>query len=150
MRDSQDSKGETLDEMPHSRERELIEPTSSRKIGHQVRDGVGTPHSHIWPIIVTVWKNYRDGNGEEPKEKKVQWQAQSAIQLKGRFQGLTLLLRRWRKHSQKGTHDCPLKDPTSSWKYSMQIFAQNQWTEVANLCCWIRESWKKLRRRSTL
>jgi hypothetical protein len=31
MRDSQNSKGGTLDEMPESRERELIEPTSSRK-----------------------------------------------------------------------------------------------------------------------
>ena len=29
-----------LDEMPYIGERELIEPTSSRKTGHQVRDGV--------------------------------------------------------------------------------------------------------------
>ena len=36
--------------------------------------------------------NYRDGNGEEPEEKKVQRQAQSGIQPKGRSQGLTLLL----------------------------------------------------------
>ena len=36
MRGSQDSKGETIDEMPNSRERELVEFTSSRKIGHQV------------------------------------------------------------------------------------------------------------------
>ena len=40
MRDSQDSKGETLDEMPYIGERELVEPTSSKKTGHQVRDGV--------------------------------------------------------------------------------------------------------------
>ena len=33
----------SLDEMPDSRERELIEPTSSRKTGHQVRDGVAIP-----------------------------------------------------------------------------------------------------------
>jgi hypothetical protein len=43
VRDSQDSKGGTLDEIPDSRERELIEPTSSRKTGHQVRDGVAIP-----------------------------------------------------------------------------------------------------------
>ena len=36
MSDSQDSKGGTLDEMPNSRERELVESTSSRKTGHQV------------------------------------------------------------------------------------------------------------------
>ena len=33
-------KGRTLDEMPNSEERELIEPTSSRETGHQV-DGWG-------------------------------------------------------------------------------------------------------------
>jgi hypothetical protein len=31
MRDSQNSKGGALDETPDSRERELIEPTSSKK-----------------------------------------------------------------------------------------------------------------------
>jgi hypothetical protein len=45
VRDSQDSKGGTLDEMPNSRERELIEPTSSRKIGHQMRRGKLPFHS---------------------------------------------------------------------------------------------------------
>jgi hypothetical protein len=37
----------TLDEMPDSRERELIEPTSSRKTGHQVRDGAAIPQSYL-------------------------------------------------------------------------------------------------------
>ena len=36
MRDSQDSKGGTSDEMPNSGERELEELTSSRKTEHQV------------------------------------------------------------------------------------------------------------------
>jgi hypothetical protein len=36
VRDSQDSKGGTFDEMPYSGERELVESTSSRKTGHQV------------------------------------------------------------------------------------------------------------------
>jgi hypothetical protein len=47
VRDSPDSKEGILDEMPNSRERELIEPTSSRKTGHQVRDGVAIPQSHL-------------------------------------------------------------------------------------------------------
>jgi hypothetical protein len=98
--DFQYSKGRILDEMPDSRERELTEPTSSRKTGHQMRDGVAIPQSHLWPIIVSVWKNYRDGNGEEPEEKKVQWQALCGIQLKGRSQGLTLLLRLWNTHKE--------------------------------------------------
>ena len=36
MRDFQDSKGGTLDEMPYTGERALVESTSSRKTGHQV------------------------------------------------------------------------------------------------------------------
>jgi hypothetical protein len=31
--------------MPDSREMELVEPTSSRKTGHQVKDGVAIPQS---------------------------------------------------------------------------------------------------------
>jgi hypothetical protein len=31
-------------------------------------------------------------------------------------------------------HDCPLKDPTSSLKNQMQIFAPDQWTEAADPC----------------
>ena len=36
MRDSKDSKRGTLDEIPNSRERELVESISSRKTEHQV------------------------------------------------------------------------------------------------------------------
>jgi hypothetical protein len=43
LRDSQNSKQGTLDEMPDSRERKLIELTSSRKIGHEMRYGVAIP-----------------------------------------------------------------------------------------------------------
>ena len=45
MRDSQNSKGRTLDETPNSRERDLIQTTSSRKTGHQMREEV-LSHSH--------------------------------------------------------------------------------------------------------
>jgi hypothetical protein len=47
VRDSQDSKGGILNEMLYIGERKLIEPTSSRKTGHQVRDGVAIPQSHL-------------------------------------------------------------------------------------------------------
>jgi hypothetical protein len=36
-----------LDEMPYSGERNLVEPTSSRKTGHLVRDGVAISQSKI-------------------------------------------------------------------------------------------------------
>jgi hypothetical protein len=35
VREAQDSEGGTLDEIPHSGERELVESTSPRKTGHQ-------------------------------------------------------------------------------------------------------------------
>ena len=40
---SQDSKGGTLDRIPYSDERELVESTSSRKTGHQVEGWVCHP-----------------------------------------------------------------------------------------------------------
>jgi hypothetical protein len=46
VRGSQDSKGRTLDEMPDSRESELIESTSSMKTGNKKREG-GIPQSHL-------------------------------------------------------------------------------------------------------
>jgi hypothetical protein len=39
VRDSQDSNGGTLDEIPNIREKEHIELTSTRKMGHQMREG---------------------------------------------------------------------------------------------------------------
>jgi hypothetical protein len=45
VRDSWDLKGGTLDEMSDSKERELIETTSSRKTGCQVREWVAIPQS---------------------------------------------------------------------------------------------------------
>jgi hypothetical protein len=44
---SQDSKGSTLDEMSYSEERELLETTSSRKTGHQVKNEVAIPQSKL-------------------------------------------------------------------------------------------------------
>jgi hypothetical protein len=46
VRDSQDSKGRALDEMPDSMEREFMEPFSSKETAHQVRDGLPS-QSHI-------------------------------------------------------------------------------------------------------
>ena len=47
VRDSLDSKGQTLDDMPDCRERELTEPTSNMKTGHQVRDRVAIPQLQL-------------------------------------------------------------------------------------------------------
>jgi hypothetical protein len=37
--------------MPNSRKRELIEPISSRKTGHQMRHGVAIPQSKLSPKL---------------------------------------------------------------------------------------------------
>jgi hypothetical protein len=47
VRDFEDSKGGTLDEMPYSGEMKLVEPTSSRKTRHQSRDRVAIPQSKL-------------------------------------------------------------------------------------------------------
>jgi hypothetical protein len=44
-------RGGALDETPDSRERELIEPTSSRKTGHHLGDGVAIPHQNPDPYL---------------------------------------------------------------------------------------------------
>ena len=48
MRDSQDSKGRILDEMFYVGERELLDSSSSRKTGHQMRFGVAIPQSKLF------------------------------------------------------------------------------------------------------
>jgi hypothetical protein len=43
------------------------------------------------------------------------------------------------EYEQKGTyHDCPLKDPTSSWKNQIEIFIPNG-QEASDPCVLIRE-----------
>jgi hypothetical protein len=64
--------------MPNSRERELIEPTSSRKTGYRIREGM-----HPTVTILThncfCMKELQGWNEEEPEEKKVQRQTLCGI-----------------------------------------------------------------------
>ena len=73
MSDSQDSKGGTLDEMPFSGERELAEPTSSRKTRHQA-EGWGC-HPTVKYCDSELFLSERTAetkNVKEPEEKEVQ------------------------------------------------------------------------------
>jgi hypothetical protein len=47
VRDTQDPKGETLDEMPDSKEREILEPTSNRKTRLHMREEVAIQQSKL-------------------------------------------------------------------------------------------------------
>jgi hypothetical protein len=60
-----------------------------------VRERLAIQKSKLSAIIVPVLKNFKDGNGENPEENKVQRQVQSGFNHKGRPKGLTLLLRLW-------------------------------------------------------
>jgi hypothetical protein len=72
VRDFQDSNGNTLDEVPNIKERELIKFIYIRKTRHQVegRDC----HSTVKILIsnCSCLKNCRGKNGEEPEGKEVQ------------------------------------------------------------------------------
>jgi hypothetical protein len=100
-------------------------------------DGVAIQQSHLWPIIVPVWKNFRDGNREEQQEgKKVQPLAQSRIQLKGKSQGLTLLLKLW-STNKKEPNMTALQKPNKQLKESdadicTQSMDRSSWPPLLN------------------
>jgi hypothetical protein len=64
VRDSQDSKGEIVDEMPYGRQKEIVEPISSRKTWHQKGMGYAMPQSKTLTHIFSCLK--------ELQEKEVQ------------------------------------------------------------------------------
>ena len=73
LKDSQDSKGGTLYEMPYSRERELLESTTNRKTKHQVRDGITIPQQKTVTQNCSCLKELQgQKNGKDPKEKDIQ------------------------------------------------------------------------------
>jgi hypothetical protein len=80
-------------------------------------------------------KELQGWNGERPEERKVQRQAQSGIQLKGRSQIVTLLLTLWSAHkkgsiitalqkTQQATERVRSKylDPTNFQKHLIPVF----------------------------
>jgi hypothetical protein len=58
--------------MPYTGERELVEPTSSRKTGHQVGYGVAIPQSKNSDPELFLSKRTAGTNGEETEGKEVQ------------------------------------------------------------------------------
>ena len=82
--------------MTYSEVREFVKPTSSRKRGHQVRDGITIPQQKTVTQNCSCLQELQgQKNGKDPKEKQVQWQGQIGLQLQGRHQRLPLLLRQW-------------------------------------------------------
>ena len=76
VRDFQDSMvcvcwGGTLDEMSYSGERELLEPTSSRKTGHQLEGWGCHPTVKYYDPEFFFSKRTEGDKKEEPEEKEV-------------------------------------------------------------------------------
>jgi hypothetical protein len=135
--------------MPCIGERELVEPTSSRKTEHHMRNGIATPQSKLWPIIFLVQMNCRDRNGEEPKKKKVSNRSKVGSRSKGSskawhyYWGYGVLTKRGlimtalRKSQQ-----------AAEWirgSYLHPVNGQKLLTPVVEL----GESWRKLKSRAT-
>jgi hypothetical protein len=145
VRDSQDSKGETLDEMPYIGERELVEPTSSKKTGHQVRDGVSIPLSKLRPIIVPseriigleMEKSLRKRSSSGPKWDPAQGEAARSDTITEAMERSPITTAFQKTQQAAERVRCRHLHPTNGQKLLTP--------EVE-----LRKNWKKLRRRATL
>ena len=73
VRDPKDSKGGTLEEMPYSGERELVESSSSGGTGHQVeRLSYHPTVKSSNPELFLSERTARKNHGEKPKGKEIQ------------------------------------------------------------------------------
>jgi hypothetical protein len=122
--------------MPYIWERELVEPTSSRKIGHQGRNGIAIPQSKLWLKIIPVWKNCRKWRRAWGKEGPVTETKVGSSSSGG--------LKTWHYYKDYGT----LTKRDLSWLPSerankqvsqMQIIYTQPMDRSWDLCGWIRE-----------
>jgi len=88
VRDSQDSKGETLDEMSNSGEREVIDLIPLERQDIKWRDAVVILHSKTLIQNCPCLKELLEENWKRTEGKVLQIE----IHVRGRLQGLTLLL----------------------------------------------------------
>jgi hypothetical protein len=89
-------------------------------------------------------------NGEEPEEKKVQQQAQSAIQLKGRSQSLTLLLRLWSSHKNGSIMTALRKTQQRAERVRCRYLHPTNGQKLLTPVVELEKSWNTLRRRVAL
>jgi hypothetical protein len=135
--------------MPNSGERELVESTSSRKSEHQLEGWGWHPTVKIWLKIVPVRKNCRKNNWKQLEEKEVQWQVQIGIQLRGRSQGLTLLLLLWCAYKKVSITTAPWKAQQASEKVRCSYLQPTNGQKLMTPAVEFGKSWKKLMRKAT-
>jgi len=83
VRDSQDSKAETSNEMHYSRKREIEEFTTIKKTRHQIHGWGYHPTVKNSDPELLLSQRPSEKNGEKPEEKEVQCHALIGIQSRG-------------------------------------------------------------------
>ena len=147
MRDFQDSKGGTLDEMCYTGERELIEPTSST--GHQMRDGVAIPQSKTLTQFLlsdrTAGRKMEKNLRKRRSSDRPNWDP-----TQGKAQGLTLLLRICCAYKNRPIMTALGKFQQAAERVRDRYLQPTNGQKLLTPMVELGESWKKLRRRVTL
>jgi hypothetical protein len=85
-----------------------------------------------------------------PEGKEVQQQSQSGIQLKGKPQGLTLLLRLWNAHEKGPSMTILGKTQQAAERVRCKYLYSNNGQKLLTPVSALGKGWKKFRRRATL
>jgi hypothetical protein len=88
-------------------------------------------------------------NGEETELKEIQCLAQIGIQLKGRFQGLTLLLMLWCAYKQEPIITVLQETQKSAVRVRCRYLHPSNRQKLGTPMVELGKNWKKMRRRST-
>jgi hypothetical protein len=148
VRQSQDSKGRTLDEMPQSREFPTYRAYLHRKDRALSEGGGYHPIVKTLTVIVPIWKNYRDGNGSLGKRRssdrpKVESSSRGGSEAWHYYWDNGVLTNRdlsW----------LPLKAQQVAERLRCRYLYPSNGQKLVTPVVELGKSWKKLRRRVTL
>jgi hypothetical protein len=147
VRDSQDSKEGILGEMLNSGKRGLVESTSGKKAWHQLEGCSCDPTVKNSDPELFLSKRTEGTKMEKGLRKRKSTSDKPKLGPMSRVGSITSVMMCLQTDVQ---HGCPLRSPTSSWQWQMQIFRHNQWTEVCDPSGWIREKLKEVEKSDSI